>query len=345
MFAGLKSVFKFCLSLLLAVQVWVWVSFLDVFWFLNGTDFIDALFLSVQPFSYVYYSFIYSIIPVAILYFLVHEKVSSRTMLIIYAVTGLLIANIYNLVVAWMLSGASGINLEWLGRHGVILMLAGGLSGIVFYFLSISSLLGKNTVVKVIATTNPDRRQVVSGLAMLLGSMGFAGMLVGPIRILKNSSKYVDLDLSNIAEGEYISVDVGKQTIWIFRRTKQQLAELEKNNPKLLDPESSNSIQPDSTHNPYRSIKPKYFIVEATCTHLGCMLTYRTAKSTKESGYVNDSISSDHLYCQCHGGLFDLAGRVYKETPPPTNLRIPEHEFISEHVVRIHYPGLKPNLL
>ncbi len=37
------------------------------------------------------------------------------------------------------------------------------------------------------------------------------------------------------------------------------------------------------------------------------------------------------FYCPCHGSLFDLAGRVYKNKPAPDNLEVPPYKFLSRH--------------
>jgi ubiquinol-cytochrome c reductase iron-sulfur subunit len=35
------------------------------------------------------------------------------------------------------------------------------------------------------------------------------------------------------------------------------------------------------------------------------------------------------FYCPCHGSKFDLAGRVFRGAPAPTNLPVPPHTFLS----------------
>ncbi|HQW38365.1 MAG TPA: ubiquinol-cytochrome c reductase iron-sulfur subunit, partial [Usitatibacteraceae bacterium] len=35
-------------------------------------------------------------------------------------------------------------------------------------------------------------------------------------------------------------------------------------------------------------------------------------------------------YCPCHNSRFDLAARVYKGAPAPTNLEIPPHKYLSD---------------
>src|SRR6266705_2057976 len=36
------------------------------------------------------------------------------------------------------------------------------------------------------------------------------------------------------------------------------------------------------------------------------------------------------FYCPCHGSLFDLAGRVYRNKPAPDNLRVPPYTYLSD---------------
>jgi len=48
---------------------------------------------------------------------------------------------------------------------------------------------------------------------------------------------------------------------------------------------------------------------------------------------VRDKCSSRRdggFFCPCHGSQFDLAGRVLKHMPAPTNLEIPPHQYLAE---------------
>jgi ubiquinol-cytochrome c reductase iron-sulfur subunit len=36
------------------------------------------------------------------------------------------------------------------------------------------------------------------------------------------------------------------------------------------------------------------------------------------------------FFCPCHGSKFDLAGRVYKNVPAPTNLEVPPHRYLTQ---------------
>ena len=41
------------------------------------------------------------------------------------------------------------------------------------------------------------------------------------------------------------------------------------------------------------------------------------------------------FFCPCHGSKFDLAGRVFKGVPAPTNLRVPPYRFVRDDVIII----------
>jgi ubiquinol-cytochrome c reductase iron-sulfur subunit len=45
------------------------------------------------------------------------------------------------------------------------------------------------------------------------------------------------------------------------------------------------------------------------------------------------------FFCACHGSRFDLAGRVYKGVPAPTNLVVPPHQYLSKDVILIGVDG------
>jgi ubiquinol-cytochrome c reductase iron-sulfur subunit len=41
------------------------------------------------------------------------------------------------------------------------------------------------------------------------------------------------------------------------------------------------------------------------------------------------------FFCPCHGSKFDLAGRVFKGSPAPTNLIVPPHQYLTETTLLI----------
>jgi len=78
---------------------------------------------------------------------------------------------------------------------------------------------------------------------------------------------------------------------------------------------------------PTRSIKPEYLVAVGICTHLGCSPSEKL-KLGGDSGMGGDWPGG--FFCPCHGSTFDLAARVYKGVPAPTNLVIPPHQYLSD---------------
>lgn len=85
--------------------------------------------------------------------------------------------------------------------------------------------------------------------------------------------------------------------------------------------------QPEYARNPQRSIRPEVFVTVGICTHLGCSPTAVPAGTNNPS--VGDQWQGG-FFCPCHGSTFDLAGRVFKNKPAPTNLEVPPHRYVSD---------------
>ncbi len=86
--------------------------------------------------------------------------------------------------------------------------------------------------------------------------------------------------------------------------------------------------QPEFAVNEYRSLKPEFLVVEGSCTHLGCAPLAEFQVGPADDWYGG-------FFCPCHGSRFDLAGRVYKGVPAPTNLRVPPYRFLREDLIMI----------
>jgi ubiquinol-cytochrome c reductase iron-sulfur subunit len=140
----------------------------------------------------------------------------------------------------------------------------------------------------------------------------------------------VDYDISRIEPGQQITIEWRGKPVWILRRTKEMLDRLPQNTPLLVDPDSKAAKQPPYVKGPERSIKPEFFICEGVCTHLGCSPTLK-----KEVGAASDMGPEwpGGYFCPCHNSRFDLAARVFKGSPAPTNLTIPPHRYATEAVI------------
>jgi ubiquinol-cytochrome c reductase iron-sulfur subunit len=152
-----------------------------------------------------------------------------------------------------------------------------------------------------------------------------------PSERAKAAGAPVEVDVSTVAPGTMISVEWQGKPVWIVHRTKEMLDLLAKHDDELTDPGSSVPQQPAYCTNPYRSIKPEFLVVVGICTHLGCSPTFRPEIAAADLG----ATWGGGWFCPCHGSRFDLAGRVYKGVPAPTNLIIPPHQYLSENRILV----------
>lgn len=139
----------------------------------------------------------------------------------------------------------------------------------------------------------------------------------------------VEVDIGQLAPGEKLTVEWRGQPIWIVRRTKEMLEGIKKAQSKVADPKSErkkSELTPEYARNEHRSIKPEYLVVVGICSHLGCSPQDRF----KAGAEAFEQDWSGGFYCSCHGSLFDLAGRVYKNKPAPDNLKVPPYTYLSD---------------
>lgn len=132
----------------------------------------------------------------------------------------------------------------------------------------------------------------------------------------------VEADLSRLAPAELATFEWRGKPVWVVRRTGDMLKRLEAVRGQLADPDSEvSSQQPKYARNPARSRQPELFVAVGLCTHLGCVPGFHPEPGSLQPGWPGG------FYCPCHGSKFDLAGRVYRGSPAPTNLVVPPHSF------------------
>jgi ubiquinol-cytochrome c reductase iron-sulfur subunit len=166
---------------------------------------------------------------------------------------------------------------------------------------------------------------VVGGAAAAGAAIPFVASM-WPSERAKAAGAPVEVDLSKIAPGAIEVVEWRGKPVWVIRRTKEMLESLKSVTGRLSDPESKSSEQPDYAKNEYRSQKPDIMVMEGVCTHLGCSPQLKGVEAKAEMGA--DWVGG--FYCPCHGSKFDLAGRVYRGAPAPTNLKVPPYEFVTD---------------
>jgi ubiquinol-cytochrome c reductase iron-sulfur subunit len=139
----------------------------------------------------------------------------------------------------------------------------------------------------------------------------------------------VEVSIGSLEPGEMVRVLWRGRLVFILRRTEDMLSRLAGNPDRLVDPDSLViEQQPDYAANPTRSVKREYLVVEGSCTHLGCAPLEDFDLRPSENWLGG-------FFCPCHGSKFDLAGRVYKGVPAPTNLRVPPHRFVRDDLILI----------
>ncbi|MDE1950036.1 MAG: ubiquinol-cytochrome c reductase iron-sulfur subunit, partial [Burkholderiales bacterium] len=137
----------------------------------------------------------------------------------------------------------------------------------------------------------------------------------------------------DLAPGALRTVAWRGQPVWLLRRSPEMIEALDTPNPALADPESLRSEQPADCRNATRSIRPELFVAVGICTHLGCSPGLHLGDPAFEA-----QMHGDGFLCPCHGSRFDLAGRVAKDVPAPTNLVIPIHALLPGGKLRIGEP-------
>lgn len=183
---------------------------------------------------------------------------------------------------------------------------------------------------------DPDRRTwlLASGCMGVAATAAVAVPFVAsfaPSERAKAMGASVAMDPASVAPGEVRVVEWRGQPVWVMRRTPEMLANLE-GMTDLADPDSKVKQQPPYATNTHRSIKPELLVTVGICTHLGC------SPVTLPQGTNNPSVPSDWpggFFCPCHGSTFDLAGRVFKNKPAPTNLVVPPHQYLADGTLLI----------
>jgi ubiquinol-cytochrome c reductase iron-sulfur subunit len=165
----------------------------------------------------------------------------------------------------------------------------------------------------------------LSGVATIAVAVPFTESLL-PSERARAAGAPVEVDFSKLAPGEIMVSEWRRKPIWILRRTSGMLKDIQATDALVSDPRSDASRQPDFARNEYRSLKPKIFVVIGICTHLGCSPKLKPAADEAEMGPG----WTGGFYCPCHGSKFDLAGRVLKGSPAPTNLVVPPYAFVGD---------------
>ena len=186
---------------------------------------------------------------------------------------------------------------------------------------------------------NRQRRYFLIGATCVVGGAGVVGAAIPFVKSWVPSARAraagapIRVNVSKLRDGEML----GPMPAWrgkpvfIIARDAAAVANLETDIEELADPDSDRDQQPVYATNPWRSRRKEIGVYLGLCTHLGC--------SPKYFGEVQpepfDPTWKGGFFCPCHGSRFDLAGRVVRGVPAPTNLEVPPHSYESDSVIVI----------
>ncbi|MFC7397004.1 ubiquinol-cytochrome c reductase iron-sulfur subunit [Chelatococcus sp. GCM10030263] len=182
-----------------------------------------------------------------------------------------------------------------------------------------------------IASSEPTRRDFLYIATGAVGAVGL-GAAIWPFISQMNPDastlalSTVEVDISQVAEGQSITVKWRGKPVFIRHRTAQEISEAKAVSlDQLIDPVARNenlpAEAPATDENRSAKGKEPWLVMIGICTHLGCV----------PLGQQGDY---DGWFCPCHGSQYDSAGRV-RHGPAPENMHIPAYEFISDTTVRI----------
>lgn len=128
-----------------------------------------------------------------------------------------------------------------------------------------------------------------------------------------------DVDLSAVAVGQQIRVLWQGRPVFVRHRTQTEIESAERDDyANLKDPQHDvDRIKQDDG----QPGKAEWLILQANCTHLGCIPTFA------EGAYHG-------WFCPCHGSVYDTSGRI-RSGPAPKNLHPAPYVFTGDTTIRI----------
>jgi len=159
---------------------------------------------------------------------------------------------------------------------------------------------------------SPQRRDFLTAATTVVAGAGATAACWPFISSMNPSSDVLskattEASLKGIRPGEVKTVEWQGKPVFILHRQEKQIASME-GEGEGKDPQQDGD----------RVKNPDWLVVVGICTHLGCV------PSRKKEGW----------FCPCHGSAYDNSGRILKG-PAPTNLEVPEYEFVGNDKIII----------
>ena len=168
------------------------------------------------------------------------------------------------------------------------------------------------------------RRDFINVAAVSFAGVGAVAAILPLVTQMSPSADVLalastEVDISKIAPGQAIKTVWRKQPVFVRNLTPQEIqAANGVSLGELRDPQSlAERTKPG---------KQNWLITLGVCTHLGCV-PLGVGEGENRGAYGG-------YFCPCHGSHYDTAARIRKG-PAPTNLVVPEYQFLSDTVVQI----------
>lgn len=178
-----------------------------------------------------------------------------------------------------------------------------------------------------IETSDNATRRALRGAIKLMALVGVVAVVYAFSRTLftpqeSSGSEALRVALAEIPPGAARQFEWEGRRYLVLHRSPQMLALIDADGaPKLADPDSRRSRQPEAAHNVHRSVDPRYLVVLDYDTALNCPLEVVLPDAPLAGGWPGG------LRDTCGGSRYDFAGRVLEGQRAVRNLAVPEHRF------------------
>ncbi|RFC62463.1 ubiquinol-cytochrome c reductase iron-sulfur subunit [Fulvimarina endophytica] len=180
-------------------------------------------------------------------------------------------------------------------------------------------------------STEPNRRDFLYIATGAVGAVGAAAVIWPFIDQMNPDAATlalasIDVDVSQVAEGQSITAKWRGKPIFIRQRTAQEIEEAKAVDlSELKDPLARNANipgdAPASDENRAAEGKEAWLVMVGVCTHLGCIP-------------LGQAGPYDGYFCPCHGSAYDTAGRI-RSGPASENMAIPPFAFSDDTTITI----------
>jgi ubiquinol-cytochrome c reductase iron-sulfur subunit len=163
---------------------------------------------------------------------------------------------------------------------------------------------------------------IAAGAVATVGAAGAAWPFVDQMNPAADTRAMstTEVDLTAIEVGQQIKVMWQGKPVFVRHRTVNEIsAALRDDFATLKDPQSDAERIAQEDGQPG---KPEWLILQANCTHLGCVPTF--VEGSSFGGW----------FCPCHGSDYDTSGRI-RRGPAPKNLLVAPYLFVNDTTIRI----------